>query len=82
MSEEIKDLNLDELEEASGGASKPYGDGKKKYIKHTVVRGNTLSGLANRYNTTVKSIMSLNPIIKNKSLIVVGWVLTIQCNNR
>ncbi len=82
MSEEIMDLNLEEMEEASGGAAKPYGDGTRQYVKHTVVRGNTLSGLANRYNSTVKSIMKLNPIIKDKSLIRVGWVLTIRCNDR
>ncbi len=81
MENEVKDLELEEMEEVSGGA-KPYGNGKSTLIQHTVVRGNTLSGLANRYNTTVKSIMKLNPIIKNKSLIVVGWVLDIQCNDR
>lgn len=81
MDNEIRDLDLEDMEEVSGGA-KPYGDGTRFYIKHTVVRGNTLSGLAGKYNTTVKSIMKLNPIIKNKSLIVVGWVLTIRCNDR
>ncbi len=81
MENEVKDLELDELEEASGGV-KPWGNGKTTLIQHTVVRGNTLSGLANRYYTSVKSIMQLNPIIKNKNLIVEGWILTIRANDR
>ncbi len=81
MDNEIMNLDLEEMEEVSGGA-KPYGDGTVRYVKHTVVPGNTLSGLANRYYTTVNSIMRLNPFIKNKRLIRVGWVLTIRCNDR
>ncbi len=81
MDNEVRDLELEDMEEVSGGA-KPYGDGTRFYVKHTVTRKNTLSGLANRYNTTVKSIMKLNPFIKNKNLIIDGWVLTIRCNDR
>lgn len=46
-------------------------------ITHTVVRGDTLSQLALTYHTTVDAIMKANPIIKNKNLILTGWVLTI-----
>ncbi len=74
-------LNEEEMEAASGGTG-IYADGRVYFIEHTVVPGNTLSGLANRYNTTVKSIMSLNSFIKDKNLIRVGWVLTIEVNNR
>ncbi len=83
MSEEIKNLNADEIEEAVGGSDeKPYGDGLKKYIRHMVAKGDTLEGLAEKYRTTVKSIVMLNPVIRNRDLIRVGWVLTILCNDR
>ncbi len=81
---EIKEkiiLNEKDLEEAAGGTG-IYADGRIFTIEHTVVPGNTLSGLANRYNTTVQSIMALNAFIKDKNLIRVGWVLTIQVNDR
>ncbi len=81
MAEEIKDINLDEMEEAAGGA-KIYGDGSKILIKHEVVKGNTLSGLANRYNTSEKSIMNLNKFITDRNLIKIGWTLTIRTNDR
>lgn len=41
---------------------------------HTVKRGETLSGIAKQYNTTVKAIQDLNGI-KNANLINVGQVL-------
>lgn len=39
---------------------------------HTVVRGDTLWGIANRYGTTLEQILKLNPQIKNPNLIRVG----------
>ena len=46
--------------------------------KHTVKSGDTLSEIAQRYNTTVGAIRDANPdLIKNVNLIRVGWVLTI-----
>ncbi len=81
MDNEVKDLELEELEAAAGGA-KPYGYGKPVTVKHIVVRGENLSRLANKYNTSIKSIMKLNPIIKDKNLIVTGWELTIHADDR
>ncbi len=83
MSEEVKNLNTDEIEEAAVGSDvKPYGDGLKKYIRHMVVKGDTLEDLAEKYSTTVKSIVTLNPVIRDRDLIRAGWVLTILCNDR
>lgn len=50
-------------------------------ITYTVQRGDNLSKIAKRYGTTVSSIVSLNPIIKNPNLIYPGWQLTIKTSN-
>lgn len=70
MSENMNKLSEQEVEQATGGYS-------GRVIFHTVVKGDTLSGLAYRYRTTVNEIMSLNPFITNPDLIRIGWVLTI-----
>lgn len=44
---------------------------------HTVKKGETLSGLAKRYGTTVKALADLNGI-ENVNLIYIGQVLTIS----
>ena len=43
----------------------------------TVKRGETLSAIAKRYNTTVDALMKANPDIKNKNLIYVGQYIKI-----
>ena len=48
-----------------------------QYKTYTVVRGDTLSGIARRYGTTVSYLASLNNI-KNVNLIYVGQVLKIS----
>lgn len=47
-------------------------------IKHTVVKGDTLSKIANKYSVTWGEIMLWNPIIKDPNKLSVGWVLTIK----
>ncbi len=47
---------------------------------HTVTRGETLSGIAKRYNTTVAQIVSANSL-KNPNRIYVGQKLTIPAGN-
>ena len=44
---------------------------------YTVVKGDTLSKIAKRYNTTVDALVKLNNI-KNPNLIIIGQVLTIE----
>ena len=51
-----------------------------KYINYTVKKGDTLSQIALNYGTTVSSIVSLNPIIKNPNLIYPGQVFKIISN--
>ena len=40
---------------------------------HTVKVGDTLSGIARRYNVSLGHILNLNPQIRNKNLILPGW---------
>ena len=47
------------------------------YLDYTVRRGDTLSAIAARYGTTVRSILSLNTIA-NPNLIYPGEVLKLQ----
>lgn len=49
---------------------------------HLVTRGDTLSAIAKKYGTTISEIMSLNPIIKDRNLIITGWNLKIPTNNK
>lgn len=50
-------------------------------ITYTVKKGDTLSHIALKYGTTVNSIVSLNPFIKNPNLIYPGQVLTISSDS-
>lgn len=45
---------------------------------YTVKKGDTLSGIARKYGTTVSALMKLNPDIKNANLIYVGQVIVVS----
>ena len=45
---------------------------------YTVKAGDTLSGIAQTYNTTVDALLTLNPKITNRNLIYVGQVITVS----
>jgi len=47
---------------------------------HTVVSGDTLSEIAERYNTTVRELLRLNPDILNPRIIYLGQVLRLPGN--
>ena len=44
---------------------------------YTIKRGDTLSGIASKYGTSVSTLMSLNPYIKNANLIYAGKTLNL-----
>ncbi len=44
---------------------------------YTVQPGDTLSSIAQRYNTTVQSLVNANSFITNPNLILAGWNLTL-----
>jgi peptidoglycan endopeptidase LytE len=45
---------------------------------YTVMRGDTLRIIANRFNTTVQRLLELNPNIKDADIIYVGQILRIK----
>lgn len=47
-------------------------------LTYTVKKGDTLSELAIKYNTTVSKLMALNPDIVDKDLIYIGQVLVVS----
>lgn len=52
---------------------------KSTAIYYTVQRGDTLSGIAKKYGTTVSAIQKLNSsLIKNVNLIQVGWKIRVK----
>ena len=53
---------------------------RPKNIK--IPKGSTLSGLAKKYGTTVKNLMSLNPQIKNADKIYAGKNLNVGANTK
>lgn len=70
MMDENKKIDV-ELEEVSGGASSGA-------VWHLVVTGETLGGIAQKYGTTVKKIVALNPRIKNPDLIYAGEMIRVR----
>ncbi|NJC96228.1 MAG: hypothetical protein C3F07_05185 [Anaerolineales bacterium] len=51
--------------------------GTKPVVTHTVKKGDTLSGIALKYGTTVDAIMAINPQITNRNIISIGQVIVI-----
>ena len=45
---------------------------------YTVKKGDTLGGIATKFNTTAEQLMKWNPIIKDKNMIVVGWEIRVK----
>ncbi len=64
-----------------GGSNVPEvaGGGSDLYDRYTVVRGDTLSGIAQRFNTTLKDIKTANGL--NSDIIQLNQVLAIPVNS-
>ena len=58
-------------------SSKKTSSSKQEYETYKIKYGDTLSGIAAKFGTTVSKIMSANPSIKNKNLIYAGNTLKI-----
>ena len=67
---ENKKMNEIELENVTGGAA--YGNNY-----YTIKSGDTLSGIAVKYKTTIAKLMALNPRITNPDVIYAGDVIRI-----
>ena len=61
MSDNMKEVQANELEQAAGGAG-------RQYIVYTVQKGDTLGKIASRNGTTVKKLCKLNGIKETKVL--------------
>ena len=70
-------VSSDILKEALGGTNEAITTTTKEAVNHTVKAGETLSGLAKKYGTTVEAIAKLNNI-KDVNLIRTGQVLKIS----
>ena len=75
---ENKELNLNEMEEVSGGkgGSKKELARKEGVIVYQIERGDTLKKIASWYGTTVDAIMAANiGIIRNADDITAGYYI-------
>lgn len=52
-----------------------------EYEEYKVKAGDNLTKIAKKFGTTISQIMADNPIIKDKNLIKVGWILKIRKGN-
>ena len=72
----IVELTAEEMGAAAGGYRRP--PEKEGFIIYQIKKGDNLSKLANKFNTTVEDILLWNPKIKNKNLIYAGDYLYIE----
>lgn len=72
----IKKAGLNGYKASSSTAVKPTPI--KKAVYYTVKSGDTLTGIAIKYKTTVSKIVSLNSSIKNPNLIYVGQRIVVK----
>ena len=78
--ENMKELNLNEMEEAVGGrgGSSTILPEKEGMIVYKIARGDTLGKIARRYGTSVQVIAALNPTtIRNINDITAGYYIYI-----
>ena len=68
-------LSEDSLGQVSGGRS------ISGYIEHTVIRGDTLDKISERYHVTVAQLVELNGI-RNRNLLFVGDIIRVPVRIR
>ena len=73
----IKAAGLNGFKKTTSSTTKPSASTAKKTVTYTVKRGDTLSGIARRYKTTVAKLVKDNGI-KNANLIYVGQKIKIK----
>ena len=65
-----------EMDQVTGGSKKPAE--KEGFIIYQIVKGDALSKIAKKFNTTESLLMTWNPKIKSKNLIYAGDYLYIK----
>ena len=78
MSEEMKILNDQEVENISGGGASGYFWQDGAVIYYRVAAGDTLSEIALRAQVPMSQILAFNPTLKNPDTISVGQILRIR----
>lgn len=78
MSDEIKALNDQEVEEVAGGGAKGNFWQEGAVIYYRIAAGDTLSEIALRAQVPLSQILAYNPSIKNADKISVGQVIRIR----
>ncbi len=81
MSDEVKVLNDQEMENVSGGAAHANGqywnDGGATYYR--IAAGDYLGNIAALFGTTAEAIKNLNPgVIKNVNMIRAGDIIRVR----
>ena len=70
------ELNLQEMETISGGYKRPAE--KAGFIIYQIRKGDTLYGIAQKHDCTVKELMDWNPKFTNPRMIYAGDYLYIR----
>ena len=73
----MNELNLNEMEEISGGAggSKTPLPPKAGFDVYKIQSGDNLTRIAKKFNTTVDYLFAINPDITNKNFIRAGYYM-------
>ena len=74
---ENMELNMKEMEKVNGGfggSPNPL-PAKQGCEVYKIQRGNTLIRIANKFHTTVDTLLALNPTITNKNDITTGFYI-------
>lgn len=66
------DMNIGYSDYVVGSKPKEVEVVQKENSYHVIRKGETLSGIAKKYKSTVNRLMELNPQIKNKNVIIIG----------
>ena len=81
MMDNMKELNMNEMETVSGGVvaggMKDKPAAKNGYIIHKITATDTVWALSRHYGCTMDDIVRANPTIQDKSLIRTGYYLYI-----
>lgn len=74
----VKRLGTGYLSALNSGAIPGFASGGSAGTSYKVKYGDTLSGIASKFNTTVSALMALNKTIKNANVIYAGMTLVIK----
>ena len=74
---EVRELTMEEMDMAAGGAFKPLPP-KQGFIVYQIEKGDTLNKISRRFNCTVADILKWNPKIADKNKLYYGDYIYIK----